>query len=251
MSTHSPYLKKIQELAVQAVVNDLVDKKEEGCKSRTAQDSYTVKLHCLELMGITIKRDGLCKWVEWQSKKRKQASAEPIQEAAPIEEVATYKNDHDVSSVSCPSYKSDTNEIANEIMDSSKAGRPKGSMHQKKREDIKNYNECVNAITKAYNNELTQCRDRSKTVLLGFLKEVIEQTKVEFSIRLWVCSADLEISNLFWRINFIFINFYDLNENFEFVVQTNHELTNQRISNILYDMSPMKTWFPEIPSPGM
>ena len=30
MSTQNPYLKKIQELAVQAVVNDLVHEKEEG-----------------------------------------------------------------------------------------------------------------------------------------------------------------------------------------------------------------------------
>ena len=182
MSTQSPYLKKIQELAVQAVVNDLVDEKEEGWKSRTARDSYTAKLHCLELMGITSKRDALYKRVERQSKKTKQASAEPIQGAAPIEEVATYENDHDVSSVSCPSYESDTNEIANEIMDSSKAGRPKGSMHQKKREDINNYNECVNTSTKAYNNDLTQCRYQSNTVMRGYLKEVIEQKKVEFSI---------------------------------------------------------------------
>ncbi len=87
-----------------------------------------------------------------------------------------------MSSVSSPSYESDTNEIANEIMASSKAGRPKGGMHQKKREHFKNYNECMNAITEAYNNELTQCRDQRKTVMQGFLKKVIEQKKVEFSI---------------------------------------------------------------------
>ncbi len=71
MSTQNPYLKKIQELDVQAVVNDLVHEKEEGWKSRTARDSYTAKLHCLELMGIKIKRDALYKRVERQSKKRK------------------------------------------------------------------------------------------------------------------------------------------------------------------------------------
>ena len=67
-------------------------------------------------------------------------------------------------------------------MASSKAGRPKGSTHQKKREDIKNYNKCMNAITEAYNNEFTHCRDQRKSVMRGFLKEVIEQKKVEFSI---------------------------------------------------------------------
>ena len=48
MSTQSHYLKKIQEKAVQAVVDDLVVEKQEGWKSRTARDSYTAKLHCLE-----------------------------------------------------------------------------------------------------------------------------------------------------------------------------------------------------------
>ena len=70
MSTQNPYLKKIQELAMQAVVNDLVHEKEEGWKSRTARDSYTAKLHCLELMGIGIKRDALYKRVELESKKK-------------------------------------------------------------------------------------------------------------------------------------------------------------------------------------
>ena len=144
MSTQSHYLKKIQEKAVQAVVNDLVDKKEEGWTSMTARDSYTAKLHCLESMGIKIKRDALYKRVERQLKKRKLASAEPIEEAAPIEEapaiahIETYENEHDVSSVSCPSYESDQNEVANEVMDSSKGGRPKGSSDQKKRDNIKN-----------------------------------------------------------------------------------------------------------------
>ena len=57
MSTQNHYLKKIQEKAVQAIVDDLVDEKQEGWRSRTARDSYTAKLHCLELMGIRIKRD--------------------------------------------------------------------------------------------------------------------------------------------------------------------------------------------------
>ena len=136
MNTESPYLKKLQEKAVQAVVNDLVDEKDEGWKSRTARDSYTAKLQCLELMGIKIKRDALYKRVERQSKKRKWASAEPIEEAArieeaePINEVEIHENDNDVSSVSCPSFESDTNETASEITDPSKGGRPKGSTLQ-------------------------------------------------------------------------------------------------------------------------
>ena len=92
MSTQSHYLKKIQGKAVQAVVDDLVDEKQGGWKSRTARDSYMTKLQCLELMGIKITRDALYKRVERQSKRQQNGAGnpEPIQEAAPIEEVATY-----------------------------------------------------------------------------------------------------------------------------------------------------------------
>jgi hypothetical protein len=49
---------------LQSAVNDLLCKKEEGWKSRTAGDSYMVKLQCLELMGIKIMRDVPYKRVE-------------------------------------------------------------------------------------------------------------------------------------------------------------------------------------------
>ena len=132
MSTQNPYLKKLHEAALQPAVNDLVHEKEEGWKSRTARDTYTAKLQCLELMGIKITRAALYKRVERQSKRQQNGTPEPIQEAAPIEEVATYFNDPDVSSISSPSNKSDINESSNETMvSSSKAGRPEGSTHQK------------------------------------------------------------------------------------------------------------------------
>jgi hypothetical protein len=129
-----------------------VHEKEEGWKSSTARDSYTAKLKCLELMGIKVMRDALYKRGEQKSKRQQNGTGNPeaIQEAAPIEEVATYFNDQDVSSISSPSNESDTNESSNETMVSlPKAGRPKGSTHQKKRLDIKNYKKCINAITEA------------------------------------------------------------------------------------------------------
>ena len=91
MSTQNPYLKKLHQAALQPVVNDLMHKKEEGWKSRTARDSYTAKLQCLELMGIKITRDALYKTVGQQSKRQQNGTGtpEPIQEAAPIEEVET------------------------------------------------------------------------------------------------------------------------------------------------------------------
>jgi hypothetical protein len=67
-----------------------------------------------------------------------------------------------VSSMSSPSTGSDTNSL-------STAGWPKGSTNQKKREDIKNYTECINAVSQAYHSELTRCKDQKKKVMGGFL----------------------------------------------------------------------------------
>ena len=143
MSSQSPYLKKLHEVALQGVVNDLVQEKEEGWKGRTSRDSYTTKLQCLELMGITITKDALYKRVERQSKKQ------PNARTRPIKELTTNPNDPEVSSMSSPSTGSDTNSL-------STAGRPKGSTNEKKREEIKNYKECINAVSQAYHSELTR-----------------------------------------------------------------------------------------------
>jgi hypothetical protein len=65
-------------------------------------------------MEIKITRDALYKRVERQFKRQQNGTGtpEPIQEAAQIKEVATYFNDHDVSSISSPSNESNTNEVA-------------------------------------------------------------------------------------------------------------------------------------------
>lgn len=59
MNSQNPYLNKLHEAAMQVVVNDLVQVKVEGRKGRTARDSYTSKLQCLEFMGIKMMRDAL------------------------------------------------------------------------------------------------------------------------------------------------------------------------------------------------
>ena len=64
MSTQSQYIKKWHQSALQDIVDDLVKEKEEGWKRRTSRDSYTMKLKCLELIGISITRDALYKRVE-------------------------------------------------------------------------------------------------------------------------------------------------------------------------------------------
>ena len=103
MSSQSPYLKKLHGVALQGVVNDLVQEKEEGWKGRTSRDSYTTKLQCLELMGITITKDALYKRVKRQSKKQ------PNARTRPIEELIRNLNDPEVSSMSSPSTGSNTN----------------------------------------------------------------------------------------------------------------------------------------------
>jgi hypothetical protein len=46
-------------------------------------------------------------------------------------------------------------------------------------------------------------------------------------------------------------NYSNLNRIYEFVIHMNRKSTNHQISNIFYVMSTIKTWFPEIPSPGI
>ena len=169
MSSQSPYLKKLHGVALQGVVNDLVQEKEEGWKGRTSRDSYTTKHQCLELMGITITKDALYKRVERQSKKQ------PNARTRPIEKLTTNPNDPEVSSMSSPSTGSDTNSL-------STAGRPKGSTNEKKREEIKNYKECINAVSQAYHSELTHCKDQKKKVKGGFLAQIIEKEKGKFDV---------------------------------------------------------------------
>ena len=111
------------------------------------------KLKCLELIGISITRDALYKRVERQSKKK------PTEPTSPVEELIFYQNS-EVSSISSPSMWSNTTDSKSQDLltatkSSSKAGRPKGSTMQKKREDINNHKECVNIITEEYHNKLT------------------------------------------------------------------------------------------------
>jgi hypothetical protein len=183
MSCQSQYLKKLHESTLQDVIDDLVKEKEEGWKNRTSRDSYTTKLKCLELMGISITRDALYKRVERQSKKQ------PNSPTRPVEELATNQNDIDVSSISSPSTESHRTHSTTGIQDLSdttvslsKAGRPKGSTIQKKREDISSYRECVSAITEAYCNELTRHKEQNKRLMKGYLEEVIAQKQEEFGV---------------------------------------------------------------------
>ena len=170
MSTQNPYLKTLHKTALQGVVNDLVQEKEEGWKGRTSRDSYTTKLQCVELMGITITKDALYQRVERQSKSKKQLKST----STPIEVVAFNQPHSEVSSLSSPSTESNTpesipgrNHLLEDMVTLPKAGRPKGSTDQKKRADIKNFNQCINAITDSYKTELTLRRGENKRVQKG------------------------------------------------------------------------------------
>ena len=179
MRSRSQYLKKMHEATLQGVVNDLVKEKDDGWKSRTSRDSYTTKLECLEIMGISITRDALYKRVERQSQKQANTPTRPV------EELSLNQNDTEVSSLSSPSTGSATIEITgdNDVSEStSKVGRPKGSTMQKKQEDIINYKECVNAIAEAYDNELTAYRSQNKRLVKGYLGQLILQKKEEFGV---------------------------------------------------------------------
>jgi hypothetical protein len=185
MSSKSHYLKKMHEAALLGGVDDLVKDEQDGWKSRTSRDSYRTKLECLQLMGISITRDALYKRVEQQSKKHENTRTRPV------EELSVNQNDPEMSSLSSQStgsigIESNTDNDASESMESlSKAGRPKGSTMQKKREDIKNYKECVNAIAEAYDNELT-LHNPEKRLAKGYLEQLILQKKEEFGVSLFL-----------------------------------------------------------------
>ena len=183
MSSHSQYLKKLHKSALEGVVDDLVKEKEEGWKNRTLRDSYTTKLQCLELMGILITQDALYKRVERQIKKQSNEATRLV------EELVVYHNDPNVSSISSLSTGSNTTDgnngsqdLLNAMISPSKAGRPKGSTNQKKRDDVKKSKECVNAIAHAYNNELTKQRGLQQKLVKGFLEQVTQEKKEEFGV---------------------------------------------------------------------
>jgi hypothetical protein len=78
---------------------------------------------------------------------------------------------------------------------SSKAGRPKGSTMQKKKEDVNNYKDCVNAITKEYYNKLTFHKENRQRLMKGLLEAIIEQKKEEFGV-----SDDIRATTIRTRI---------------------------------------------------
>ena len=109
-----------------------------------------------------------------------------MKSASPVEELIFYQNSK-VSSISSPSMGSNTTDSESQdqliaTILSSKAGRPKGSTMQKKREDINNYKECVNAITEEYHNKLTFHKENQRWLMKGHLEAIIEQKKEEFGV---------------------------------------------------------------------
>ena len=160
-----------------------MQEREQGWKNRTSRDSYTSKLQCLQLMGISLTRDALYKRVQRQQKRQ------PNKTATPIDELVIPQNDPEISSVSSPSSGHNSNDsnigsddIPETMILSSKAGRPKGSTVQKKRANIKSYGECVNAISQAYNIELTQHKEQKKRLMRGYFEQLIQERKDEFGV---------------------------------------------------------------------
>ena len=95
MINQTQYLKKLCKAALQGVVNDLVQEKEDGWENRTLTDSYMSQ--CLELMEVSITRDALYTRVEWQHKKQ------PNKTTRPLQELVITQNDPKISSISSPS----------------------------------------------------------------------------------------------------------------------------------------------------
>ena len=63
----------------------------------------------------------------------------------------------------------------------SKAGRPKGTTMAKAKEDAKNYDDYINAITYDYSTELTK-KTSNQRCARGFLEDLIEEKRKEFRV---------------------------------------------------------------------
>ena len=67
-SSEDDYINGLRKAAMERVVHDLVKEKISGSNGRAQRDSYLDKIQSLRAMGVSIKKDALCKRVERQYK---------------------------------------------------------------------------------------------------------------------------------------------------------------------------------------
>ena len=72
-----------------------------------------------------------------------------------------------------------------------KAGRPPGSKDEKRRNDILNYNACVDAIASSYYAERLLQKSLNKRCKSGFLLNLTEEKKATFKVTVDISKASI------------------------------------------------------------
>ena len=197
------YLKKLSNAALVTVVDDLVREKRGGSSGRAMYNSYKEKLQSLSVMGVQISRGALYQRVARKYKAEQsnndpadnpadEASGDPACDssnnlagesvvddpaAAPVRDVTT-NHEGEVSRLSSPSTSLDVVPVTPKP----KAGRPKGTTDEKKREDKKNHQACIDSIAYDFSTEQTAKKAVNKRCERGFLEALIETKKAEFGV---------------------------------------------------------------------
>ena len=127
--------------------------------SRVGQDSYTVKLTSLVDMGIPISYNALAKRVTREFKN--------LHGHLCGKEVTVDPNFDDLSGLTS------VTGVSEGAPTPAKAGRPKGSTDDKKRQDVKTLSDCIGSIAYNYSTEKQIISGQGKIVKRGFLTKLI------------------------------------------------------------------------------
>ena len=161
--------KKLHSTAIDLIINELIMAK--NGNGRNDHKKYNNNLNALHNLGVDMTIDAVYKRVEREYKKRKIPS-----------EVVVRKDAFSLQSILAgDSHKSSSSGSQGSIATTKRfSGCPKGTTEEKKRQDKKQYNDCVSSICDVYANELT--KSKGKHMHKHFLDGLIQTKQLEFDI---------------------------------------------------------------------
>ena len=184
MASYQSYTEALKESAIQRVVADLIKEKQKNnnTNKKAQGDSYALKLASLAKMGIVLTYPALRMRV---LRKFQQTQSQMDGKVINVDQTTD-----DVSGLTT---------VAEESLDVAPAvtiqGRPKGTTHEKKREDAKNVANCIHSISIEYAKERARMKELNKNVKRGFLVQLIANKKGEFCV-----SREISSHTIYTRI---------------------------------------------------
>ena len=222
MNRDNPYMMKLRNGAMKMVIDDLVEEKLAGLLGKSVRDAYKDKLSYLEVMGISIKRNTLMQRVTREYRKRIRQPTEEgiINLSAPGSGIPSPPSPPDVPRREEEENNNDDNDeppplrhrdwdsdsdddwsddepvpdlLERDDDDASdeeplpgpqrgKAGRPTGTTDEKRREDVKNFKDCISSIAFDFATEVTNRKAEKKRIAKGFLADLIKKKQIQFSV---------------------------------------------------------------------